>query len=279
LAAKLANLSPVLYSPHCYYFYQKKGLVRWFFLWLERFAGLFTTKIVAVSEGERKLTVEENIVKPDNAVCITNGIDTSGYDVEQHIAEIKNKIGIEPDSPVIGTISRYSRQKGFKYFFRAASIIKKRYPKAVFLFIGKKDNDSKVRNMIKELNIANQTIRVDHSDRIHEYISVMDVFVLTSLWEGMPYALLEVMAMQKPVVASNITGVNEVVKHKKTGYLVTAGDTETFASYIVKLLDDPAAASRMGAAGRTIIERDYRIETQIDTLTDLYKDLLRVKNT
>jgi glycosyltransferase involved in cell wall biosynthesis len=273
LAGVLCGVPLNIYSPHCFYFQQKKGLKRSFFLFLERFAGRFTDHFVAVSEGERTLALQEGISSPQKITAIANGIDLSRFECRRQSAGSKAKLGLAADSFVVGTISRITGQKGYVHFFRTASILSRRHPNCRFLFIGGEKNRIIAEKLIHQLGISDKVILTETCENITEILAAMDVFVLTSMWEGMPYALLEAMAMKKPVVASEIMGINEVVIHNETGYLVEPGNAEAFAERILELIGDPGKAAQMGEAGRHVIERRYTLRNQIDTLSILYETL------
>ncbi len=277
LAGKLAGVKPILYSPHCYYFQQKEGFARFFFRFLEQFAGFFTDKFVCVSEGERHLTIQERISKPHKTVTIANGIDPSEFVFEPRIAETKRILGIETDASVVGTVTRFTAQKGYRVFFQAALQVHKIKPDIFFLVVGSEDHKAKAEKLIDQLGMADRVILAGKSGEVRDLLSVMDIFVLCSFWEGLPYALLEAMAMEKPVVASRIPGISEVVHHEETGYLVDPGEPAAFAERILDMLDNKERAMEVGRKGNIIVKEKYQLETQIQMLSKLYEELFVAK--
>jgi glycosyltransferase involved in cell wall biosynthesis len=103
----------------------------------------------------------------------------------------------------------------------------------------------------------------------------MDIFVLPSCREGLPNVILEAMAMARPVVATDVGGVSELVEHEVTGFLVEAGHPQPLAQALLRLMDNPGLAAQMGAAGRQLVERQFSLERMVAGTTALYDDLLR----
>jgi glycosyltransferase involved in cell wall biosynthesis len=124
------------------------------------------------------------------------------------------------------------------------------------------------------LGLAERVRFLGHREDVPALLRSCDIFVLPSLFEGLPVAVLEAMGAGKPVVATAISGTDEAVVHGETGFLVAAGDPVGLAEAIRRLLADPSLALRFGMAGRARVERQFSSETMADRVSEMYGQLL-----
>ncbi len=274
-AARMAGVDVILYSPHCFYFQQKRGLPRFFYFQLERLAALVTDCIVTVSHGESDLARTNGIIGHRKLTTVVNALDCDELLGPSNTRRIKNCMGIHECARVVGTVSRFARQKGFKHFFEAGALVLQHLPDVVLVFVGGGRDRAAAEALIGELGIGDRVVLTGELHDVAGALSVMDVFCLTSLYEGMPYAMLEAMALSKPIVASRIPGIAEVLDG--WGTLVDPGNHSGFASAIIELLCDPERAKRAGQRGRRVLERNHQVAHQIEALSVLYERLLAEK--
>jgi glycosyltransferase involved in cell wall biosynthesis len=182
-----------------------------------------------------------------------------------------------PGEVVIGTIARLVWYKGLEDLLKAAALIVRRYPSARFLVVG----DGPLRQALEEKARAlrlNGTVRfLGAVPNASSLLPHFDIFVLSSLWEGMSNSLLEAMAAGKPVVATDVGGSPEVVIDGKTGFLVPPKDPEALASAILHLLADRELARNLGEAGRIRVESEFTLEIMVARLEELYDSLLAAR--
>ncbi|HKQ33642.1 MAG TPA: glycosyltransferase, partial [Thermodesulfobacteriota bacterium] len=126
----------------------------------------------------------------------------------------------------------------------------------------------------EELRLSNRVIFLGQRNDVRELLLGCDLFVLPSLFEGLPLSVMEAMAAGKPVIASDIGGVNELIRDGETGYLVPPGDTHALARSINTLISDPALARRMALAGKTLVEKEFSADSMVAGVTDIYKRYL-----
>ncbi|MGC3976660.1 MAG: glycosyltransferase [Nitrospira sp.] len=115
-----------------------------------------------------------------------------------------------------------------------------------------------------------------HQDESYDFINMMDVFVLPSLHEGIPMVLLEALALQRPVVATRVGGIPEVIEHGRTGLLAEPSDPSSLARLIQQLSEDPTLAASIGKAGRTRVETEFTAGTMADKTAELYEQVLHI---
>ena len=174
----------------------------------------------------------------------------------------------------MGNVARLNDQKGQIFFLQAIPEILKTISDTKFLIVGDGPLRNKLEEMSKKLKINRNVIFTGIRDDIPEILSIMDVFVLPSMVEGLPIVLLEAMAMGKPVVASRVGGIPEVINHGLTGILIEPANPSEIASSVVNLLKNPAEAKRIGDAGRRKVGRKFIVDVMARKIEGVYDEIL-----
>ena len=243
---------------------------------LDRFTERFVDKFIVVSEALRRTLIEGHKIPPERVVRIYNGIELDKYDPELYSREkVRKELRIGPDEPLVGAIGRLVWQKGFPFFIRAASYVLRAIPNAKFLLVGDGPLRSELERMVGDLGMTKDFIFTGFREDIPEVLAALDVLVLSSLREGLPMILLEGMAMARPVVATDIEGIAEVVEHNKTGILVPPEDPQALAEGIIALLRDKDKARRMGRAGRKRVEEKFSVEEMVRRTQGVYESMVQ----
>ena len=186
----------------------------------------------------------------------------------------KRTLGLKPDDPVVGMVARLSFQKGPRYFIEAAAQVLKIMPEARFLLVGDGELREEVQMLIEDLSIGDSVDLLGYRDDYVEIMATFDVFVLSSLWEGLPYAPREAMLLRKPVVMTAFSGVEEIIQNNSIGVIVPPKDSHTLAQAILRLLQNKEEARRMGRRAEESIRQRFGIEGPVFKVTRLYRDLL-----
>ena len=150
--------------------------------------------------------------------------------------EKRERLGISPDAYVVGSIGRLEEQKGYSVLINAAQLVLKRLPNTYFLIVGNGSQMAVLKRQAEELGIAKQVILAGARNDIEELLGIMDLFVSSSLWEGLPTVILESMAANVPVVATRVSGNVELVKDSVTGCLVPPSDPQALSEAIIRVL-------------------------------------------
>lgn len=279
LAAKLAGVPVVIHTPEGLPFNEQViWWKRWLFTALERFLGSFTDALIACSEAEQQQATAAGILEPDKIVVIKNCIDTENFDVDKIDGLAKKRaLGLGPDDPVVGMVARLSFQKGPRYFIEAAAQVLKVMPEAHFLLVGDGELREEVQMLIEELSISDSVDLLGYRDDCVEIMATFDVFVLSSLWEGLPYAPREAMLLRKPVVMTAVSGVEEIIQDNSMGVIVPEKDSRALAEAILRLLQNKEEARRMGRRAEESIRQRFGIKGPVSQVTQLYRDLLTKK--
>ena len=279
LAAKLAGSKIIIYSPHGDIFegYFCK-LATDFFILLEKFAARFTDKIINLTKREIERFLEYGIGTRQQLKHIYNGIDIQYYEhaISSNLRK-RDEFGLSKDDFICATVGRLVPVKGHTYLIKAIHKVVKVIPEARFLFVGDGEIKSKLSEEIRSLDLQENIFLLGSRNDIATILSCIDIFLLPSLNEGFGMALIEAMAEKKPVIATNVGGIPEVVIDGETGILVPPKDPEAFSSAIIKLYKNPELSRRMGLAGYNRAKRLFDITTTVHNLERLYSNLVKEK--
>jgi len=183
-------------------------------------------------------------------------------------------LGLHRNDFVIGSVGRIAPIKGHKYLIQAAEKVIKEVANAKFLIVG----DGPIRDEMEELSVRlgldERVIFTGMREDVPEVLSIMDVFVLPSINEGMGRALVEAMAMGLPCVASSVGGVPEVVTDGETGLLVPAEDPSALAEAIIRLAKDKKLAQKIAKAGQRKARSDFGAKTMVDRISAVYRNFI-----
>jgi glycosyltransferase involved in cell wall biosynthesis len=245
IAARLAGVPAVLYTPHAFSFYRGLLGTKRLYPLLERFAAHLTDTVIAVSDGERDIALKYAVTGGDGVITIKNWVDLSEFPDDIETGNLKNELGLEGASSIVGTVGRICAQKGYGYFIEAAVEVAKSRPDVRFVLVCDGNLDKALAE-IDRCEARDVVMLTGQRTDVTVLYALFDVVVVPSLWEGLPYVVLEAMAMRKPVIATGIPGNAEVVFHGETGYIVPPGDAKAMADAIEDLLD---ALSESGVDG------------------------------
>lgn len=247
------------------------------FTWFERWHyGLYCRlahRMIAVSDYVRRFTIEHfPLMQAEKLVVIRNGIHYQQFQGVHGAAELRAALGISPEAPVVGFVGRLAEQKGVAYLVDAVAELAKRFPELRVVVVGEGELREELQARARQLP---QMIFAGFQREIPRYLSMFDIFVLPSLWEGLPMSILEAMAAGKPVVATGVSGTPEVVVDGETGYIVEPKNVGQLAEKLSLLIADGELRRRMGAAGRDRVIAHFSAEGMVRTSEALYEALLR----
>lgn len=211
---------------------------------------------------------------PGKIVQIHNGIridQTRGIKTPQ---ETRQLLGIDPSHRLIGTVGRLTAVKGHEHFLVAAQRLLQCRRDLHFVIVGDGPLLNSLKDKAGDLCIADHVAFLGHRDDTYDLMSAMDVFVLPSLHEGIPMVILEAMALARPVVASRVGGIPEVITDTEHGLLVSPADPDELAEGCRRFLEDGGLAERCGKAGRLRVQQDFSADSMGGKVAALYHDLV-----
>lgn len=238
-------------------------------------------RIVTTGEAIRSLLVERLRVPPAKVVSIPTGVDLDAFRPSNGDgARIRQELGLERQTPLLGMIAVLRSWKGHLVFLQALRRVQAAHPDVRAVLVGDGPFRSVIQDAVRCHGLETQVRLLGHREDVAEILSGLDVVVSASTAaEGIPQALLQALAMRRPVVASDVGGIPEVIRPGETGWLVPPGDPEALGTAIVEALADRAGARRMGEQGRRMVETDYSLERMGERMEALYRTVAAGRHT
>ena len=238
--------------------------------WLDRRTARWAHKVVFNNPDGVQVALEREGVRSHQVVYIPNGVEVAP--ARRHPRDVREEIHTPPDATVIGTVARLHASKSLEDLLQAFVIVRNRSPKAVLWLVGEGERRAALEGMARRLGIAEHVRMPGARLDVRDVLEAMDVFALPSRWEGMPNALMEAMAAARPVVASDIDGIRELIRHGETGWRVPPGDPGALARRLLEVLADRERAAQVGRAARAYILERFSLDRMADAFAQLYRE-------
>lgn len=241
-----------------------------------RLFGCWGKKVIAISDAVREHLVNDFKVSKSRVELIHNGIDLEAFKKipsEEEKKIIRRELGLR-DGPVVGIIARLSSVKGHKFLIRAMKIVVEEIEDAQLLIVGEGEEEVNLKNLANEPGFSDSVIFIKSVLGTSRVLSIMDVFVLPSIKEGLGLALLEALCCARPVIASDVGGIYTIVKDNVTGLLVPPKDPQSLASAILKLVKDKALAGRLAKEGQRFVQENFSLEDMARKVEEVYKKVI-----
>ncbi len=224
---------------------------------------------IAASHAIHQMLVEDG-VDPTRVVTVYEGIDIERVEAEP-TANIHAEFWLPTHAPVVGAVGALTQEKGHKYLIDAASLVVREVPDARFVILGEGDLRPSLERHIKELHLDKHVLLPGFRADILAFVRAFDLFVMSSLQEGLGTSLLDAMAAGKAIVATETGGIPEVVAPGETGLLVPVRDHRALAKAIAQLLKDADKRLAMGRAGLARVRKVFSAERMVDQTLDVYR--------
>jgi len=274
LAARIAGVKIIIHTVHGWSFNDYQPFwTRLLYIGLERWIGGFTNRLIVVSRYDQEKGLSNAIVSENRYSLIRYGIDYAEFSGKQGTEKTRQELGIGADDLVVGMIACFKPQKSPGDFVRLAGLINQSLPQVKFVLVGDGALRESIEDLISQYNLPNNMFLLGWREDIPEILSAIDVFALTSLWEGLSISVLEAFASHKPVVATDTGGVREVVSENKTGFLVPPGDIKAMAEKVKILLNDKSLRLKMGDNAHSSLGVSYRLDYTVNSTKELYENL------
>ena len=233
------------------------------------------SKTIALSRIEKKIMVDSFGYDPSGIEIIYNGVTIDEIRAKVNPALCKMELFGTNDF-IVGSIGRFERQKGYHLFIKAAEIAAKKIPGIRFILIGRGSLKDSLQDQVKEAGLENIFSIMDYQQNVFDYLDKFDIMVSSSLWEGVPYAILEALALGKPTIAftSKLSGVSEIFDSGVNGYLVEEDYVNRLAELIVLLHNDRSLYEKMSKNAEEQIKKKFSESEMINKTESLYKSLM-----
>jgi glycosyltransferase involved in cell wall biosynthesis len=246
-------------------------LLRWTLRLLDRWVTCYTT----ASENNRQLQIENVGRLPERVKTIYNAIDLSPYLTSIHVEEARRLLSLPNQGPVIGTVARLDPQKGIEYFLEMAEQVHAHIPDAHFLIVGDGEFRAYYEAIAASREMQSYVTFAGYRTDTACCLAAMDVFVLASRFEPFGLALTEAMASQRPIVATGVGGIPEVLEDGVCGTLVPPEDGEALARAVLCYLNQPQLARRHAEAARERVQKHFSMERLMEDIQGLYTQTSR----
>ncbi|MFQ5706550.1 MAG: glycosyltransferase [bacterium] len=239
-------------------------------LWAYRFAMRYCDTVVSVSDATAKWLIEKRGLRPDKVVVIPYGVNLDLFRQGKNNS-LKNELQIPLEAPVVGVVARLHPQKGHRYLIEAAGKIVEQLPETRFVLVGDGELRGELEALVQAKKLDKHFLFLGFRNDVKELMRTFDIFVLPSLYEGLPNVILEAMATGLPVVATAVDGSPELVVNEQTGYLIPPRDPEQIAEKVLNLFSDQERRQAFGKRSRERVEKHFSLDLQVQNFQNLYE--------
>lgn len=266
MAAKLSRVPAIVATSHVYF-----PILEERFGWLKQHLHAASIdRYIAVSNEVKERLCQDLQVPELKVRVVRNGVRLAPF-AQAAESAFRAKLTGRTECPIVFTSARLHSQKGHVYLLEAAALV----PNALFILAGDGPERQRLEELSRKLGLEARVRFLGHRQDVAKLLASCDLFVLPSLYEGLPLSVLEAMAAGKPVVATAVGGTDEAVVHGATGLLVPPGDSAELAAAIRTMLSERALAARLAEAGKVRAMRMFSSETMVREVTRVYEDLIR----
>lgn len=277
---KLIIDKPIIYNPHGWAFNMKcsNKKIKLYEI-IERILAKNCERIIAISEQEVKSALNKNICNEDKINLIYNGIDICKYDeLTNNKVDYKNLLNIPKDKIIIGMVGRISKQKGPDIFVEAAKRIKYSIPNAFFIIVGDGEDRSQIEEKISEANLTDSFIITGWVKETYSYIQTFDVAVLLSRWEGFGLAIAEYMVSSKPIVATNVDAIPNLISNYVDGILVEPENVDEVVMAIGNIIKDQKFSNKISKNAEYKVREKFDVKRVALEHERLINEILSIRN-
>lgn len=273
LVGKLAGVPVVVTTEHSIALPKRRHLP------LEPLVNHFTDKRIAVSEEIRQCYIKNHGVSPERIIIIPNAVDVERFSGLNSRNRLRTQLGVNASSPLVGTVARLVQPKRLDRLLEAARMVCDAVPQARFLIIGDGPLREELEGQAMQLDLTPEYVRfLGNRLDIPELLSALDIFVLSSEMEGIPVALLEAMAASRPVVATRVGGIPQVIQDGYNGLLISPDDPAGLAKAILALTEDSTLRESVAREGYRTVEKRFSSTAVAQRIIELYDALLEKKD-
>lgn len=271
---KLAKVPVVIYSVHN----------RWgsnIHFALDRWTTRFGNVTVPFSLAVKRFLLDEEKLNPAwvrDPIYIGIDVEKFSRDFPSEIDGLKKELDLVGEEPVIGFVGALAPQKGLVFLIDAVEKLRTRFPKIKCLLIGEGEQESALKTKIQQKQLDAHFIFLGQRYDIPALLKLMDVFVLPSLWEGLPQVVLEAMAARTPVVATNVCGTPEIIENGQNGLLVPPENAGLLSEALGRILGDSTLRQHLIENASQTINTKFRVSQMVDNFAALYEQLLKESN-
>jgi glycosyltransferase involved in cell wall biosynthesis len=266
----------IIYTVHGWVF--NEPLPKWkklFYKYAEKITARWKDKIICVAEFDRQLAIKEKIAPENKLITIHNGVSPINFltksDALNQLSQIKPITQPADKNILIGAIGNLYKTKGYEYLIEAVNILVARYGLCVTcIIIGEGEERKNLEKLIKKLKLENNFFLLGEIKNAAQFLSAFDIYVCSSVKEGLPYSIIEAMQAGLPVIATDVGGNPELIKNQTDGILVPAKNPEKLAEEIITLINNPNIRENLGKSTRQKALKNFTLQRMIEETEKLY---------
>lgn len=239
-----------VYNPHGWAFNMRcSAKKKAIYTMIEKIAAPFCDKIICISDAEKQSALDKKICKEDKLQVIINGVDIEAYENGAHGAVKRQDLNIPEDAFVVGMVGRISQQKAPDVFIKMAKQVKDEVPNAHFIIVGNGNQEDEIRNYAKDNGFSDSLHITGWVDDPMSYVELFDVACLLSRWEGFGLALPEYMMAGKPIVASRVDAIPNIIRDGENGLLVEVDDDTGASNAVLRIYQEDGLKDKLVTHG------------------------------
>ena len=276
---RIANIGtgiPLVYNPHGWAFNMKTGWLKSFvYLWMERLLSPLVTRYIIISNYEKMSAVQHRVAQAHKMKVIFNGIDMDAVD-KMSGTVTRASLNIPENAYLIGMVGRISRQKAPDTFIRMAALLKDALPHAYFMMVGDGDQRDEMERLIKDCGLEGRVIITGWVNNPLAYSGLFDQAMLLSRWEGFGLVLVEYMKLGKPIIATEVDAISDLITDHENGLLVEVDHAEQAADAVKEIMNDVSLRNKLisnGMMGANAFFDVQRVAREHDALFSKIRNL------
>lgn len=242
---------------------------------IEKIAAPFCDKIICISDAEKQSALDKKICREDKLQVIFNGVDIESYEGGVHGEIKREELGIPEDAFVVGMVGRISPQKAPDVFVRMAKQVKDKVPKAHFIIVGNGNQENEIRKYAMDNGFSDSLHITGWVDNPMSYVELFDVACLLSRWEGFGLALPEYMMASKPIVASRVDAIPNIIRDGENGLLVEVDDAVGASEAVLRIYREDGLRNRLVAQGIEDVHNKFNARRVSEEHGRLFEESLR----
>lgn len=277
--ARIADLglkNHLIYNPHGWAFNMKcSETKRRLYTMIERVEAPFCDKIVCISDAEKQSALDKKICREDKLQVIFNGVDIEAYENGPHGTVKRKDLNIPEDAFVVGMVGRISPQKAPDVFIKMAKHVKDKVSNAHFIIVGNGDQEAEIKKYARDNDFLDSLHITGWVENPMSYIELFDVACLLSRWEGFGLVLPEYMMAGKPIIATRVDAIPNIICNDENGLLVDADDPISASKAVLKIYSDERFKNTLIKAGRETVKKRYNIRRVSEETDKMFEELTR----
>lgn len=271
IAAKLAGAGRIVYTAHGFVFNEPMSVAKMYmYVNMERIGAAFGDKIIAVSRKDFETAIENRITKREKLVFIPNAIPGIDKGSLKEAAQTREELGIKAGEFAIGTVSNFYKTKGHVYLVEAIKRLYSGGYRFKTVFAGQGPEEEAVKKLAGD---CGDILFLGYREDNYDIMNALDLFVLPSVKEGMPYVVLEAMSLGKPVLCTKVGALADIITDGVNGYIVEAGESEALYGKLKSIIDGGTEKlNETGMAGKEYADRNFSMSNFMEEIINIYEE-------